>query len=257
MSWSSSPGRWVTTSPRPGLLPPPGRRSVIPSGRILSPREEALIGGDLFPSAYRQQIGANLIRLDAVLADLARYTDDSTAVGAGRNEPAWYTCVALDSGARSARAEVLTALVVQWLTVQVTSSSAVPAVIVAGADEITRAPLEHLSDACERRGIPLTLLFGHLRDDGLALLGGGTAGFMRLGNHAEAEQAPNFIGRQRTFVLSQLTATIGGNETHTRTETEGTASPVPAVSPPPLGGRKAGTAAGPRSQPIAEHFRIP
>lgn len=38
--------------------------------------------------------------------------------------------------------------------------------------------------------------------------------------YAEAEQAASFIGRQHTFVLSQLTATLGGNETHTRTDTE-------------------------------------
>jgi hypothetical protein len=32
---------------------------------LLSPHEEALIGGDLCPTGYRQQIGPNLVRLDA------------------------------------------------------------------------------------------------------------------------------------------------------------------------------------------------
>ena len=53
------------------------------------------------------------------------------------------------------------------------------------------------------------------------LLGGGTPAFMRLGNHAEAEQAASYIGRQHKFVLSQLTATVGGNQTFTRSDTDG------------------------------------
>ena len=44
---------------------------------------------------------------------------------------------------------------------------------------------------------------------------------MRLGNHIEAQQAAGYIGRQHTFVLSQLTATLGGSQTHTTTQTEG------------------------------------
>ena len=73
--------------------------------------------------------------------------------------------------------------------------------IVAGADEITRPHLERLAGACERAGVPLTFLFRHLREDSLAMLGGGTAAFMRLGHHAEAEQAAAYLGRQHTFVL--------------------------------------------------------
>ncbi len=47
---------------------------------------------------------------------------------------------------------------------------------------------------------------------------------MRLGNHREAATAADLIGRQHKFVLSQLTASLGGNQTHTRTDTEGTAT---------------------------------
>ena len=101
------------------------------------------------------------------------------------------------------------------------STASTPAVIIAGADGLTRPHLERLADACERRGVPLTLMFRHLREDALAVLGGGTAAFMRLGHRGEAEQAASYIGRQHKFVLSQLTATLGGNETHTRTDTEG------------------------------------
>jgi hypothetical protein len=119
---------------------------------------------------------------------------------------------------------MLTALAIQWLTVQVSASRAsAPAVIIAGADEITRPHLERLSDACERRGVPLTVMFRHLekREDTLHMLGGGTAAFMRLGNHDEAEQAASYIGRQHKFVLSQLTATSGGNQSLTRSDTQG------------------------------------
>ncbi|HEY6275763.1 MAG TPA: hypothetical protein VIX86_05485, partial [Streptosporangiaceae bacterium] len=192
-----------------------------PAGRgLLTAQEEALIAGDLFPAEYRHQIGPNLVRLDAFLTDLARYPGRSFARPAGGT--AYYTCLALDCAARSARDELLIALAVQWLIVQISgSTAAAPAVIVAGADEITRPHLERLADVCERRRVPLTLMFRHLREDALAVLGGGTAAFMRLGHHAEAEQAASYIGRQHKFVLSQLTATLGGNETHTWTGTEG------------------------------------
>jgi hypothetical protein len=189
----------------------------VPRG-LLTPAEAELIGGDLFRDAYRAQIGPSLVRLDAFVSDLARWTP----AGAPQpTRPAWYTCLALEPGARSARAELLTALTVQWLTVAVTQSSATtPAVIIAGADEITRGHLEALADACERRGVPLTLLFRHLRDDATALIGGATAtAFMRLGNHQEAEQAASFIGRQHTFTVSGWTATHGGE--HSTASTSG------------------------------------
>jgi hypothetical protein len=189
----------------------------VPRG-LLTPAEAELIGGDLFRDAYRAQIGPSLVRIDAFVSDLARWT------GTGAPQPprpAWYTCLALEPGARSARAELLTALTVQWLTVAVTGSTATtPAVIIAGADEITRGHLEALADACERRGVPLTLLFRHLRDDAAALIGGATAtAFMRLGNHREAEQAAAFIGRQHTFTVSGWTATRGGE--HSTASTSG------------------------------------
>jgi hypothetical protein len=186
---------------------------------LLSPGEQALAGGGLFPAGYLQQIIPNLIRLDAFLCDLARYTGYAPVLSPPP-APACYTCLALDPAARSARGEMLTALAVQWLTVQVSTSSAhAPAVIIAGADEITRPHLERLADACERRGVPLTFMFRHLREDSLAMLGGGTAAFMRLGHHAEAEQAANYLGRHHKFVLSQFTATLGGNESLTRSDT--------------------------------------
>ena len=187
----------------------------VPPG-LLTPAETELIGADLFHDAYRAQIGPSLVRLDAFISDLARSTPPQTPQ---RPRPAWYTCLALEPGARSARAELLTALTIQWLTTRVTRSTAtVPAVIIAGADGISRDHLEALAGACERRGVPLTLLFRHLRDDATALLGGAAAtAFMRLGNHQEAEQAASFIGRQYTFTISGRTVTQGGEHSTART----------------------------------------
>lgn len=109
----------------------------------------------------------------------------------------------------------------QWLTVAVSRSAATtPAVIIAGADGISRPHLEGLADACERRGVPLTLLFRHLRDDATTLIGGAAAtAFMRLGNHHEAEQAASFIGRHHKFTISGWTATQGGE--HSTASTSG------------------------------------
>jgi hypothetical protein len=179
---------------------------------LLSAGEYELIAGDLFPLGYREQVSANLIRLDAVVAELAAYGGDGWP-----SQHARYTCLVMDTAARSASEEVLSSLIVQWLTVQVTTSTGyAPAVIIAGADEISRPHLERLADACERRGVPLTLMFRHLRNDAAAVLGSGTAVFMRLANHAEAEQAAGYVGHRHTFVVSSFTATRGGNQTSTR-----------------------------------------
>jgi len=208
----------------PGRLAAAVRAALGHAGRpaVLTPAEQALISSELFPPEYRRQIEPNLVRIEAFLTALAQHTEPPGQPPATPEPPAYYTCLALEPAARSARAEVLAALAVQWLTVQVTSSNdPAPAVIIVGADEISRPHLERLAGACERRGVPLTLLFRHLRETGLGMLGGGAAAFMRLGHHAEAEQAAAYIGRQHRFVISNVTATLGGSDTHTLTETEG------------------------------------
>lgn len=178
---------------------------AIPGG-ILSGGEQELLTSDLFPVGYREQLGASLVRLDAVMAELAAYASDGWPA-----QPAHYTCLTLDGGPGTALGEVLTALIAQWLTVQVSNAAQEPpAVLIAGADEITRRQLEHLADACEVRRVPVTLLFRHLRENTTSVLGGGTTAFMRLGNHTEAQQAAAYIGRRHTFVVSSFTATRGG-----------------------------------------------
>jgi hypothetical protein len=229
---------------RPGVLSPP----------VLSQEEQALISAELFPPEYRRQIEPNLVRIEAFLTALAQHTDLGNTGQPGQapvtpEPPAYYTCLALEPAARSARAEVLAALAIQWLTVQVTGSNdPAPAVVIVGADEISRPHLERLAGACERRGVPLTLLFRHLRDTGLGMLGGGSAAFMRLGHHAEAEQAAAYIGRQHQFVLSQVTATLGGSDTHTLTQTEGQT----VTDTIHIGGHPGWKAAGQRYRPRNE-----
>jgi len=169
---------------------------AIPSG-ILSAGELELLAGELFPAGYREQIGASLVRLDAVLAEVAAYASDGWPA-----QPERYTCLTLDGGPRTAAGETLTALIAHWLTVQVSGAAQEPpAVLVAGADEIARRHLERLAETCELRGAPVTLLFRHLREDATSMIGGGTTAFMRLGNHTEAGQAAAYLGRRHTFVV--------------------------------------------------------
>jgi hypothetical protein len=64
-------------------------------------------------------------------------------------------------------------------------------------------------------------MFRHLRENTAHLLGAGPVAFMRLGNHQEAERAADYIGREHTFTVSQLTHAVGGDETHTNADTDG------------------------------------
>ena len=190
---------------------------------VLEPAERAAIT-ELFPADYRQHVHPSLIRIESLIAPLAA-TETSTAEGPVPDEPERLCCLVAEPATGGVRGELLASLLVQWLTIRVSSVDPVPpAVIIAGADEIPRAHLERLSDACERRAVPLTLLFRHLRETAAELAGGGGAAFMRLGNDREAATAADLIGRQHKFVLSQLTASLGGNQTHTRADTEGTAT---------------------------------
>jgi hypothetical protein len=93
--------------------------------------------------------------------------------------------------------------------------------VLIGADEVHHRAIERLSTLCERRGIRLVLFFAHLRAESLRTIGGGEVALMRLGNHQEATQAAEFIGRGHKFVLSGITRTLGGEDTHTLADTFG------------------------------------
>jgi hypothetical protein len=133
------------------------------------------------------------------------------------------TCLALTGDRRNPGSELLAELIVQDLTHRIDALAAqrpAPAVIIAGAEEIATDHADRLAGAAQRRGVPLTLLFRHLRASS-PLIGGGTVAFMRLGNHEDAGRAADFIGRHRTFTLSSKTHTRGGDETDTTAMTDG------------------------------------
>jgi hypothetical protein len=172
---------------------------------------------DLQPDESRRQMHQHLRRIEAFLHPLE-------SMGSEPAEPGTpdLTCLIADGDGRNAQNELLKDLLVQRLARQV-RHEAVPmgSLVLIGADEVHHRSIEKLSTLCERRGIRLVLFFGHLRDESLHTIGGGEVALMRLGNHQEANQAADFIGKGHKFVLSQLTRTLGGNDTHTIADTIG------------------------------------
>ncbi|HEY0000280.1 MAG TPA: hypothetical protein VGB74_07485, partial [Actinoplanes sp.] len=138
-------------------------------------------------------------------------------------EDADLTCLVADGGG-IAQNELLKDLIVQWLGRQVRrAATPMGSLVILGADEVHHRAIERLSTLCERRGVRLVLFFGHLRAESLRTIGGGEVALMRLGNHQEATQAAEFIGRGHKFVLSEITRTLGGEDTHTLADTQGEA----------------------------------
>jgi hypothetical protein len=183
----------------------------------LSPDERRSIADELFGDEFRRHAYGQLRRLESFIHPL-------TGLGTRREpRPAVdLSCLALATDGRNVRNELLNDLIVQWLIRRIAQGTAeLSSLVIAGADEIPRRHLERLSDLCERRDVRLVVLFRHLRGAALQAIGGGSVGFMRLGNHEEARQAADFIGREHKFVVTQVTRTLGGNETHTLGETEG------------------------------------
>jgi hypothetical protein len=183
----------------------------------LTATERDTIADGLFADEFKRQVHADLRRIESYIHPL-----ETLAAAAVAAAPATLTCLVDESDGRSARRELLKDLIVQWLIRRV-SSLRLPtrSLVLVGADEVSHLHLERLTDLCERRDIRLVLLFRHLRDSSVRALGGGAVGFMRLANHEEARQAAEFIGRQHRFVLSQLTRTLGGNDTHSIADTVG------------------------------------
>lgn len=184
---------------------------------VLTTEERRMVAEELFGDEYRRQAHQNLVRLESFIHPLG-------ALGTRRQAraAAILTCLALRTDGRNVRNELLTDLIVQWLIRRIVrGATELGSLIIAGADDIPARHLERLSDLCERREVRLVLMFRHLRGQATQAIGGGAVGFMRLGNHEEARQAAEFIGRDHHFVLSQLTRTLSGNETHTTADTDG------------------------------------
>jgi hypothetical protein len=163
--------------------------------------------------------GPRLRRIEAFLHPLESMGTATAAPGG-----ADLTCLITDGSGGNAQNELLKDLVVQWLGRQVRrSATPMGSLVLLGADEVHHRAIERLSTLCERRGVRLVLFFGHLRAESLRTIGGGEVALMRLGNHQEASQAAEFIGRGHKFVLSEITRTLGGENTHTLADTQGEA----------------------------------
>ncbi len=113
--------------------------------------ERRLIANELFSVEYRRQAHASISRIESYIHPIEQ-------LGECAGLPGYLTCVALDSQARNVRSELLTDLIVQWLTHRVVTSDAPrPSVVVAGADELARRHLDRLSDALRASRSPAHL----------------------------------------------------------------------------------------------------
>ncbi|MFE3558679.1 hypothetical protein ACFXKW_28040 [Streptomyces sp. NPDC059193] len=83
--------------------------------------------------------------------------------------------------------------------------------VVAGADHMGRDALEALARHARNARVRLVLILEHFREGNLHLAGGSSSAtvFMRMGNGEEAKAAAEFIGRQHTFIVNQLTRQVG------------------------------------------------
>ncbi|MCX5302930.1 MULTISPECIES: hypothetical protein [Streptomyces] len=83
--------------------------------------------------------------------------------------------------------------------------------VVAGADHLGREALEALDRQARAAGVRLVLLLEHLREGALHVAGGSGSAtvFMRMGNGEEAKAAAEFIGREHSFTVNQLTRQVG------------------------------------------------
>jgi hypothetical protein len=113
--------------------------------------------------------------------------------------------------------DFLVDLLFQLLAHRVRSASvSADTVIVLGADRIRREALETLIDHAARTRTAVVLMFEHLRQDAIEMVGaGGTAAFMALANHREAAEASEFIGSEYRWVESSHTASVSRSLTRT------------------------------------------
>ncbi|MDH6464873.1 hypothetical protein M2302_005074 [Micromonospora sp. A200] len=189
----------------------------------LSEAEREHITDSLFADEFRRQAHPNLRRIESHLYPL-RELFAATDQEQGRHElgKPGLTCLVYENAAYNVREELLKELVLQGLVQRLASPEPfVGPLVVAGADDLSHRHIERLTDLCVRRGVRLVLMFRHLRDSAVRAVGADVVAFMRLSNHEEAARAADFIGRQHTFVLSQLTRTLGGSQTHSQGDSLG------------------------------------
>jgi hypothetical protein len=186
----------------------------------LSAAERAVLANDLFSADYRARALPQLQRIEALAHSLAPLGTRTTPRPA-----AALRVLSLNSTWRTASGDFLADVLVAWAAHTIARApESVPTLVIAGADELAARHLERLTDLADRRGVRVVSMFRHLRENTEHLLGAGPVAFMRLGNHQEAERAADYIGREHTFTVSQLTHAVGGEETHASADTDGGAA---------------------------------
>jgi hypothetical protein len=183
----------------------------------LSIEERAFLADELFSADYRARALPQLQRIEALAHSLAPLGARTTPRPA-----AALRVLSLNSTWRSAAGDFLADVLIASAARTIAHRpETVSTLIIAGADELAARHLERLTDLADRRGVRVVSMFRHLRENTAHLLGAGPVAFMRLGNHQEAERAADYIGREHTFTVSQLTHAVGGDETHSNADTDG------------------------------------
>ena len=175
----------------------------------------------LFGEAARRGSEERVFRLAAGLGGLATLAGPGSPDGGGRDDgarahglfagsDAMLRVVEVSENAVDLTGELLVQVLFQVTLLDLREAAPEPGrarvVVVAGADPLPRAAVERLDQLARRRGVRTILMFRHLRENAVDLLGGGEAAvFMRMGNAREAEAAATFIGREHRLVASQFT----------------------------------------------------
>ncbi len=186
-----------------------------------------------------------VIRIERALRDFERL-DPASPAGAAkpgiedRGDPgtgvARLQVIGVDKRAEELENDFLVDLLFQLLARRLRSGLASEdTVIVLGADRIRREALETLIDHAAHMRTAVVLMFEHLRQDAIEMVGaGGTAAFMALANHREAAEASDFIGSEYRWVESSHTASVSRKLTRTAGESRDISGGVSFGLPPNL-----------------------
>lgn len=187
------------------------RQEPPPSGpdSLLSLEEYAGLDR-LFGEAARRGAEERVFRLAAALQRLAPLGTDPAGRPLLQDEAAALRVVEVSEALPDLTVELVHQVLFQVMLHDLQQQEARPeraqVLVVAGADTLSRAHVERLDLLARRRGVRLVVMFRHLREDAVDLLGGGDAAlFMRMGNAKEAEAAATFIGKEHRLVASQFT----------------------------------------------------
>lgn len=194
---------------------------VIQGGRPsqdFSPEEEDQLTG-LYNDVQRQHgdVLQRVVRLGLFLRDL-KVLDAPEATPNVPDAVAPLQLVSVDPRSQALDNELLVDAVFQLLLHGVrTRSASTDVLIVLGADRISGQQLETLSDMAAQEHLQVFLMFEHLREEAVSLLGAGGAAacFFALPNHREAAEAVAFIGTGYKWVESQRSRSVGESITKT------------------------------------------